>query len=179
MLVGVLLCASSALAFTAVTPPSIACNAARVPAVLLASSASRPARAISRMQAAEVPAEDAPPAAAAPSAYIEFIVGYPEPVVPDVSLTRSRDGSTGVATFTFDNPSFLAAATQDLGETTGMYLKDSEGTMKTSEVTATFTNGRPRFVKAVVVMKGTDEWDRFMRFMERYAESNGLGFTKA
>lgn len=58
-------------------------------------------------------------ASAAPAAYIEFIVGYPEPVVPDVSLTRSRDGSTGVATFTFDNPSFLAAATQDLGETTG------------------------------------------------------------
>jgi hypothetical protein len=23
------------------------------------------------------------------------------------------------------------------------------------------------------------EWDRFMRFMERYAESNGLGFSKA
>lgn len=122
----------------------------------------------------------APPAAvSAPSAYIEFIVGFPEPVVPDVQLTRSRDGSTGVATFTFDNPSFLAANTQDLGETTGMYLKDSEGTLKTSEVTATFTNGRPRFVKGIVVLKGTDEWDRFMRFMERYAEANGLGFSKA
>lgn len=92
---------------------------------------------------------------------IEFIVGFPEPVVPDVQLTRSRDGSTGVATFTFDNPSFLAANTQDLGETTGMYLKDSEGTLKTSEVTATFTNGRPRFVKGIVVLKGTDEWDRY------------------
>eukprot|EP00967_Tisochrysis_lutea_P071330 scaffold94652_cov36-Tisochrysis_lutea.AAC.1 len=23
------------------------------------------------------------------------------------------------------------------------------------------------------------EWDRFMRFMERYAEANGLGFSKA
>jgi len=117
--------------------------------------------------------------AAAPLAYIEFIIGVPEPVLPDVSLTRSRDGSTGVATFTFDNPSFLAAASQELGETTGMYLKDAEGTLKTSEVTATFTNGKPRFVKGVYVMKSTDEWDRFMRFMERYAEANGLGFSKA
>ena len=33
-----------------------------------------------------------------------------------------------------------------------MYLKDSEGTMKTSEVTATFTNGKPRIVKGVMVM---------------------------
>lgn len=73
-------------------------------------------------------------AVAGSEAYIEFIVGYPEPAVPDVKLTRSRDGSTGVATFTFDNPSFLAASSAELGETTGMYLKDSEGTIQTSEV---------------------------------------------
>lgn len=119
---------------------------------------------------------EATPAAAA---YIEFIVGVPEPCVPDVSLTRSRDGTTGVATFTFDNPTFLQASTTALGDTTGMYLKDSEGTVKTSEVTATFTNGKPRIVKGVVVLKSSDEWDRFMRFMERYAKSNGLGFSKA
>jgi photosystem II protein len=123
--------------------------------------------------------EAAPAVPAAPAAFIEFIVGFPEPVVPDVKLTRSRDGSTGVATFTFDNPSFLASASAELGETTGMYLKDSEGTLKTSEVTATFVNGKPRIVKGVLVMRGADEWDRFMRFMERYAESNGLGFSKA
>lgn len=35
-----------------------------------------------------------------------------------------------------------------------MYLKDSEGTLKTTEVTATFVNGKPRIVKGVVVMKG-------------------------
>merc|ERR1712032_754573 len=107
------------------------------------------------------------------------IIGVPEPVVPDVKLTRSKDGSTGVATFTFDNPSFLASASAELGETTGMYLKDAEGTLKTSEVTATFVNGKPRIVKGVLIMRGAEEWDRFMRFMERYAESNDLGFSKA
>ena len=61
--------------------------------------------------------EDATPA---PTATIEFIEGVPEPVVPDVKLTRSRDGSTGVATFTFDNPSFLAVETTELGDTTGL-----------------------------------------------------------
>jgi len=116
---------------------------------------------------------------APPQAYIEFIIGVPEPCVPDVSLTRSRDGSSGMATFTFDNPTFLQASTEALGDTTGMYLKDSEGTMKSTDVTATFTNGKPRIVKGVVVMKGDEEWDRFMRFMERYAEANDLGFNKA
>jgi hypothetical protein len=36
----------------------------------------------------------------------------------------------------------------------GMYLKDAEGTLKTTEVTATFVNGKPRIVKGIVVMKG-------------------------
>ena len=46
-------------------------------------------------------------------------------------------------------------------------------------MTANFINGKPRIVKGVVVMKTEGEWDRFMRFMERYAESNGLGFASA
>ncbi|MGM0457330.1 MAG: photosystem II reaction center protein Psb28, partial [Cyanobacteriota bacterium] len=28
-------------------------------------------------------------------------------------------------------------------------------------------------------IKSEQEWDRFMRFMERYAQENGLGFSKA
>jgi photosystem II 13kDa protein len=28
-------------------------------------------------------------------------------------------------------------------------------------------------------MNSTAEWDRFMRFMERYSAANGLGFKKA
>ena len=51
--------------------------------------------------------------------------------------------------------------------------------LRALQVTANFINGKPRIVKGVIVMRGEDEWDRFMRFMERYAESNGLGFSKA
>ena len=171
-----------------------------------------------------------------PAAYIEFIIGVPEPCIPDVKLTRSRDGSTGVATFTFDNPSFLAAASAELGETTGarvalrrpcellcatavapahvrrhvpqrrrghtldhggappppaLRVVPDRGVVPNSthairhactrapQVTANFINGKPRIVKGVVVMKTEGEWDRFMRFMERYGAANGLGFAKA
>ena len=165
------------LAFVALAVPasSFSLQATR-PATLARACASQPLVAGQRSGATCMQeGADAPTS----SATIEFIVGVPEPCVPDVQLTRSRDGSTGVATFTFDTPSFLSVESEALGETTGMYLKDAEGTLKTSEVTATFTNGRPRIVKGVVVMQGADEWDRFMRFMERYAEQNGLGFNKA
>ena len=84
-------------------------------------------------------------AVTAAPAYIEFMVGVPEPVVPDVKLTRSRDGTTGVATFTFDGPSFLLSESADLGETTGMYLKDEEGTLKTTGASSrTATRARAR-----------------------------------
>ena len=94
----------------------------QLPSVAALSRSSSSVQQRPRFAAASMEAE-APEEVKAPSAYIEFIVGVPEPVVPDVSLTRSRDGTTGVATFTFDNPTFLSAASEALGETTGMYLK--------------------------------------------------------
>jgi hypothetical protein len=87
----------------------------RVPVCAAPLSVGRAAASPLRMQTG-----DAKPAVTAPLAYIEFMQGVPEPVVPDVKLTRSRDGTTGVATFTFDGPSFLSAASADLGETTGV-----------------------------------------------------------
>ena len=40
-------------------------------------------------------------------AKIQFIKGLDEKILPDVRLTRSRDGSTGTATFRFKNPNIL------------------------------------------------------------------------
>lgn len=110
-------------------------------------------------------------------AKIQFSRGIDEDVVPDVRLTRSRSGDTGTATFTFINPKALdQGSTEDV---TGMYLIDEEGEIITREVKARFVNGRPEALEAVYIMKSPDEWDRFMRFMERYAEQNDLGFSKS
>ena len=38
------------------------------------------------------------------NAQIQFVRGLDEKVVPDVKLTRARDGSSGVATFNFVSP---------------------------------------------------------------------------
>jgi photosystem II protein len=37
--------------------------------------------------------------------------------------------------------------------------------------------GKPSTIECKYVMKNTYDWDRFMRFMERYAEENNLGFS--
>ena len=100
-------------------------------------------------------------------------------IFPDVRLTRSRDGSTGTATFRFANPKVLEAQTTNKGTITGMYLVDEEGELVTRDVNARFVNGKPQGIEAVYIMQSKEDWDRFMRFMERYSEDNGLTFTKA
>jgi len=56
---------------------------------------------------------------------------------------------------------------------------DEEGVLETRDVSARFVNGKPQSVDSIYIMKSPQAWDRFMRFMERYAETNGLVFTKA
>ncbi|MEA5537753.1 photosystem II reaction center protein Psb28 [Limnoraphis robusta Tam1] len=110
-------------------------------------------------------------------ATIQFARGIDEKAIPDVRLTRSRDNSQGTATFYFESPTALS---NDFGEEiTGMYLIDEEGELLTREVKAKFINGKPEAIEAFYLMKSEEEWDRFMRFMERYAEANGLEFSKS
>ena len=112
-------------------------------------------------------------------AKIQFIKGLDEKILPDVKLTRSRDGSTGTATFKFRNPNILDKKTSKEGEIKGMLLIDDEGIIETRDVYACFVKGRAKSVKSIYIMKSPEDWERFMRFMERYGKSHGLIFTKA
>ena len=76
-------------------------------------------------------------------------------------------------------PNILDKNTAKEGEITGMYLIDEEGILETRDVNARFVNGKPEAIEAIYIMKSPEAWDRFMRFMERYGQSNGLVFTKA
>ena len=110
-------------------------------------------------------------------AQIQFSKGINEPVVPAVRLTKSRTGEQSKASFYFEKPAILGNDVTD--EVTGLYMIDEEGEIVTREVKAKFINGKPEALEAIYIMNSTAEWDRFMRFMERYSAENGLGFTKA
>ncbi len=110
-------------------------------------------------------------------ARIQFFQGIDEEVVPDVRLTRSKDGSTGQAIFYFEGPKALVG--EEKQDITGLYLIDEEGELVSRDVYAKFINGQPAGIEATYQMRSEEEWERFMRFMNRYAEANGLGFSKA
>lgn len=109
-------------------------------------------------------------------AEIQFVRGINEEVVPEVRLTRARDGSSGQAIFYFDNPKIVQEGNL---EVTGMYMVDEEGELVTRDVNAKFINGQPVAIEATYSMRSPEQWDRFIRFMDRYAATHGLSFQKS
>ena len=110
-------------------------------------------------------------------ANIQFSRGVIEDAVPDIRVTRSRDGNGGKAIFYFDAPKALAQDSTD--EITGMYLIDDEGEIVSRDVKGKFVNGKPSAIEATLLMRSADEWERFIRFMDKYAAEHGLGLQKS
>jgi photosystem II 13kDa protein len=110
-------------------------------------------------------------------AEMQFARGKTETAVPDVRLTKARDGQSGTAILYFDKPEALC--NNDTDDVTGLYMIDEEGEIVTREVKAKFVNGQPNALEAIIKLNSPAEWDRFIRFMDRYAENNGLGFSKS
>ena len=108
-------------------------------------------------------------------AVIQFFRGVAERAVPDIRLTRSRDGRTGQALFVFEEPDALAP--ESMGDITGMFLVDEEGELVTREVKARFVNGKATALECTFTWKNTEDLERFMRFAQRYAEGHDLGFS--
>ncbi len=110
-------------------------------------------------------------------AEIQLTKGITEQDIPEVRLTRAKNKSSGTATFIFTNPTVFKEGNTD--EVTGLHLIDEEGEIISREVKARFIDGKPSIVEGLYVMEGEAQWDRFMRFMERYAKEHGLSFTQA
>lgn len=106
-------------------------------------------------------------------AEIQFAQGVTEEIIPEIKVTRSKTGNTGTATFYFTDPKILSQDSSS-DEITGMYLIDDEGEIVTREVKGKFVNGEARGIEAVLIMKSAEEFDRFVRFMNKYSEQNGL-----
>ena len=107
---------------------------------------------------------------------IQFYDGVDEPVVPEIRLTRGKDGETGQAIFLFEKPQALSSITS--GEISGMRMIDTEGELLTRDVKVKFVDGEPLFLEAVYIWKKTSDFERFMRFANSYAKSNGLGYSE-
>ena len=102
-------------------------------------------------------------------ARIELTPGLAE-IPTNVRVMRSKKGDRGSAVFIFEEPN------TDAMEVPGMMMKDEEGELVTRDVRVKFADGKFRALEALYTMPTPDDWERFLRLMERFAEANDMGF---
>ena len=110
---------------------------------------------------------------------IEFFQGISEVVIPEIRLTKSKDGPTGQAIFTFKNPSVFLE--ENLKDIQGMNLIDEEGQITAKEINIAVSkkNGRYTTLQAIYRWETEKDFNRFMRFANRYAKQVGLSYEES
>ncbi len=103
-------------------------------------------------------------------ATIEFSPGIPE-VPTQVRLLKSKTGNRGSAIFRFEE---LKSDTQSI---LGMRMIDEEGELITRNIKAKFLNGEFKALEVIYDMETEAEWERFLRFMERFSAANQMSMT--
>ena len=105
---------------------------------------------------------------------IQFFNGIDEKVIPQIRLTKSKSGQAGQAYFRFENPEVLLL--DNFKEIKGMYLRDEEGqiTIREIHITVSRKNGKYKALEAIYSWRTERDFNRFMRFANRYAKKYGL-----
>ena len=100
---------------------------------------------------------------------IQFIKGKDEKGLPEIRLFRSFDGKRGQAIYKFYNPKTVTL--KNLNSIEKMYLIDEEGELSTRKIDLSISEKYVKEVKSTYNWNSVKEFERFMRFSERYAKS--------
>ena len=100
---------------------------------------------------------------------IQFIQGKNERDLPEIRLFRNEDGKKGKALYKFYNPSTISL--ENINSIKKMYLIDEEGQLSTRQVDLTISDTNKIEVMSTYNWNSEKEFERFMRFAKRYANS--------
>ena len=101
---------------------------------------------------------------------IQFIKGIDEKDHPEIRLFRNNDGKKGQAIYIFSNPSTITI--ENFKSIQRMYLIDQEGELSTRKIDLSISKSEIKQVKSTYNWNSIKEFERFMRFAKRYANSN-------
>ncbi|MFP4132546.1 MAG: photosystem II reaction center protein Psb28 [Halothece sp.] len=114
---------------------------------------------------------------------IEFFEGLPEEV-SDVRLRKEKSTGMRNVLMIFEQLEALEQFNSFRQRfSKAMNLTDSEGTISVEPDSLRFIYGGPegdelQRVECSFVIEQQDHWERFMRFMERYADANEMGYQE-
>ena len=100
---------------------------------------------------------------------IQFIKGKNEKDRPEIRLFRNLDGKKGQAVYKFYKPTTITL--ENFISVQKMYLIDSEGELSTKKIDLSIAKENIKEVKSTYNWNSEKEFERFMRFASRYANS--------
>ena len=100
---------------------------------------------------------------------IQFIKGENEKDYPEIRLFRNPDGKRGKAVYKFYKPRTITL--KNYKSVQKMHLIDSEGELSTKKIDLFISEDHVKEVKSTYNWNSEEEFERFMRFSSRYANS--------
>ncbi|MCA1993853.1 MAG: photosystem II reaction center protein Psb28 [Coleofasciculus sp. S288] len=114
---------------------------------------------------------------------IQFFEGISEEL-SNVSLRRNRNSGVRSVLMMFDSLKALEKFNSFTKRSSNaMLLTDEEGVIRVEPSSVQFLFGGPegdelQRVECKFEIEQEDHWERFMRFMNRYAEANGMAYSE-
>jgi len=100
---------------------------------------------------------------------IQFVKGKNEEDLPEIRLSRNLDGKKGQVIYIFHKPTTITI--ENFQSIQKMYLIDEEGELSTRKIDISISENNIKEVKSTYNWNVEKEFERFMRFAERYANS--------
>ena len=100
---------------------------------------------------------------------IQFIKGINEKDRPEIRLFRDLDGKKGKAVYKFYKPTTITL--KNFKSIQKMYLIDCEGELSTKKIDLSISQDHVNEVKSTYTWNSEIDFERFMRFASRYANS--------
>ena len=100
---------------------------------------------------------------------IQFLKGKSEKDIPEIRIYRSADGKKGHAIYKFYKPTTITLS--NFNSINKMYLIDEEGELSTRKLDLTISDKNITQIKSIYNWHSEKEFERFIRFAERYANS--------
>ena len=101
---------------------------------------------------------------------IQFAKGKNEEDIPEIHLFRNTDGKKGKAIFKFNKSTTITL--ENFNSIQMMSLIDEEGEISTRKIDLSSSDNKTIAVKSTYSWHSEKEFERFMRFAERYANSH-------
>ena len=101
---------------------------------------------------------------------IQFLKGKNEEDLPEIHLFRNTDGKKGQAIYKFNKPTTITL--ENFDSIQKMSLIDEEGEISTKKIHLSISDNKNIEVKSTFSWHSEKEFERFMRFAERYANSH-------